>query len=58
MKFRLLLLPPQNDRTRALAQIIANAVPEANVVLAQTEEEAKREIATADAAYGTLPPRF
>ena len=58
MNFRLLVLPPQTDRTRALSKLIATAVPEANVVIAETEEDAKREIATADAAYGTLPPQI
>jgi phosphoglycerate dehydrogenase-like enzyme len=58
MNFRLLVLPPQTDRTRALSKLIATAVPEVNVVTAETEEDAKREIATADAAYGTLPPQI
>lgn len=56
MSFRLVILPPQNDRTRALALQIAAAVPEVKIALAQTEEDAKHEIATADAAYGNLPP--
>jgi len=58
MNFRLLVLPPQTDRTRALSRLVAAAVPEANVVTAETEDDAKREIATADAAYGTLPPQI
>jgi phosphoglycerate dehydrogenase-like enzyme len=58
MRFRLLMLPPQTDRTRELARLIADAVPEAMVATADTEEDAKREIATADAAYGTLPPEI
>jgi phosphoglycerate dehydrogenase-like enzyme len=58
MKFRLLILPPQTDRTRDLARLIANAVGEADVVAAETEGDAKREISTADAAYGTLPPQI
>lgn len=58
MRFGLLILPPQSDRTRALGRLIADAVPEAMVVTADTEADAKREIATADAAYGTLPPEI
>lgn len=57
MKFRLLMLPPQSDGTRALARLIASAVPDADVITAETDEDAKREIVTADAAYGTLPPQ-
>jgi phosphoglycerate dehydrogenase-like enzyme len=58
MEFRLLILPPQTDRTRALARLIASAVPDVEVVTAETEEDAKREIAAADAAYGTIPPHL
>ncbi len=58
MEFRLLILPPQTDRTRELARLIASAVPEVEVVAAETEEDAKREIAAADAAYGTIPPHL
>lgn len=58
MQFRFVMLPPQSDRTRALAKLIADAVPEATVVSADTKDDAKREIATADAAYGTLPPEI
>jgi phosphoglycerate dehydrogenase-like enzyme len=55
MRFRMVMLPPQNDRTRELARLIGEAVPDAEVVMADTSEAATREIATADAAYGTLP---
>lgn len=53
-----MILPPQTDRTRTLAQQIAEAVPEATVVIADTPDDARREIATADAAYGTLAPEI
>jgi phosphoglycerate dehydrogenase-like enzyme len=56
MNFRLVMLPPQSDRTRVLATEIAAAVPEAEIVIANNSEEAKREIATAEAAYGTVAP--
>jgi phosphoglycerate dehydrogenase-like enzyme len=52
----MVMLPPQTDRSRELARRIAAAVADATVVTAETPEDAKREIATADAAYGTLPP--
>jgi phosphoglycerate dehydrogenase-like enzyme len=52
----MVMLPPQSDRSRELARRIAEAVREATVVVAETAGDATREIATADAAYGTLPP--
>ena len=55
MNFRFVVLPPQNERTRALAREIADAVPEATVIIADTPEDAMRKMAAADAAYGTLP---
>src|SRR5918994_2253379 len=56
MPFRMVMLPPQNDRSRELAKRIADAVRDATVIMAETPDEARREIAAADAAYGTLPP--
>jgi phosphoglycerate dehydrogenase-like enzyme len=58
MSFRMVMLPPQSARSRELAQRIAGSVPDATVVVAETPEDAKREIGTADAAYGTLPPEI
>ena len=55
MRFRMVILPPQSESSRALARRLADSVPEAIVVVAETSDDAKREIATADAAYGTLP---
>ena len=52
----MVILPPQSDATRELARRITAAVPEATVIVAETSDDAKREIAAADAAYGTLPP--
>jgi phosphoglycerate dehydrogenase-like enzyme len=51
----MVMLPPQNDRSRELAKRIADAVRDATVIMAETPDEARREIAAADAAYGTLP---
>ena len=53
--FRFLMLPPKTPRTDEVARVVSAAVPEAMVVQAGTVEEAKGEIAAADAAYGTLP---
>lgn len=52
----MVMLPPQTDRSRELARRIADAVSDATVIVAETPADAAREIATADAAYGTLPP--
>lgn len=55
MAFKFLFLPPQTDTTRAWASSVAEAVPEARVVVAETDEDARREIRDADAAFGTIP---
>lgn len=54
MKF--LFLPPITETIRSWAGQLAGAVPELRVVLAESEAEAARELADADAAFGTLPP--
>ena len=41
-KFRLLMLPPQIDRTHALARLIAGAVPDMDVISVETDEDEKR----------------
>ena len=56
MQFKLVFLPPQSNRTRDMAAQVADDVPGANVVIAETEDDAKREIADAQAAFGTLTP--
>jgi phosphoglycerate dehydrogenase-like enzyme len=53
--FKMVFLPPQRDETRQWAEAVARAVPDATVVVAETEEEALREIPDADAAFGNLP---
>ena len=55
MAFRFVFLPPQTDTTRAWAARLAEAVAEAKVVVAESDEDARREIADADAAFGTIP---
>ena len=55
MSYTLVMLPPQTEVTRAWAKRIA-ADQVARVVVADDVEQARREIAEAEAAYGTLPP--
>jgi phosphoglycerate dehydrogenase-like enzyme len=50
----MVFLPPQREQTREWAEAVAQAVPEATIVVAETEEEALREIPNADAAFGNL----
>src|SRR5215212_2048502 len=50
----MVFLPPQRDVTRQWAEAVAQAVPDATIVVAETEEEALREIPDADAAFGNL----
>ena len=52
--FKMVFLPPQRNETREWAEAVAQAVPEATIVVAETEEEALREIPTADATFGNL----
>ncbi|HEX2513547.1 MAG TPA: D-2-hydroxyacid dehydrogenase [Chloroflexota bacterium] len=54
--FKFVFLPPQGDRNRQLAAQVADEAPDAQVVVAETEEDALREIADARAAFGTLSP--
>jgi len=52
--FKFVMLPPQNDTTRAWAKRLAETVPEARVVVADDEATAAREIVDAEAAFGWL----
>ena len=56
MAFKLVIMPPHNDRVDEMGAAVAKALPEARVVMPKDEAEAKREIADADAAFGTIPP--
>lgn len=56
MDFKMVFLPPQDAATRWGASRLAPTVPEAQVVVVDTIEQALEEIADADAAFGTLPP--
>jgi phosphoglycerate dehydrogenase-like enzyme len=56
MTSKLVMLPPQNDTTRAWARRLATAVPAMRIVVAEDAATAATEIVDADAAYGPLPP--
>ena len=51
----IVMLPPQTATTRAWAARLKEAVPELSVVVAEDGEQAARELAGAEAAFGTLP---
>src|SRR5712691_9406501 len=55
MPSKMLFLPPQREQTRAWARAVAEQVPGMQVVVAESEDDARREIVDADAAFGTLP---
>src|SRR6266404_4417963 len=55
MPTTLLMLPPQTSTTRAWAERVAKALPQLSVVVAESEADAAKAIAEADAAYGTMP---
>jgi phosphoglycerate dehydrogenase-like enzyme len=56
MSFKMVFLPSQNTAPRSWAGRLAVTVPQAQVIVADTVEQALEEIADADAAFGTIPP--
>jgi phosphoglycerate dehydrogenase-like enzyme len=58
MAFTFLFLPPQNGTTREWAGQLRQALPAVNVLVAETTDEAERQIAQADAAFGKLSPEL
>jgi len=50
------MLPPQTATTRAWAARVAAALPALDVVVAEDPAHAARAAATAEAAFGTIPP--
>jgi phosphoglycerate dehydrogenase-like enzyme len=58
MPFKMLFLPPVDDRVRSVASAVAAQVTDALVVVAESEREAAREILDADAAYGRIDPEI
>jgi phosphoglycerate dehydrogenase-like enzyme len=53
---KFVFLPPQHDATRAWSAALARQVPQLHVVIAENDDQARNEIADADAAFGTLTP--
>lgn len=53
---KLVMMPPQNDLQREWAPRLQRNLPDYRVVVPETDEEARREIVDADAAYGWIPP--
>jgi hypothetical protein len=54
MRPTFLMLPPQTPTTRAWAARLAAALPELDVVVAETEAEAAAAVPGADAAFGRM----
>ncbi len=55
MAFKLVMMPPQSEVTPGWLSRLEAAVPGIAVVAPATDEEARREIVDADAAYGAVP---
>lgn len=58
MALKFVMMPPQRERTREWAAMLADTVPEFTVVVPESMEEARKEIRDADAAFGTIPPEL
>jgi phosphoglycerate dehydrogenase-like enzyme len=56
MPTQFLMLPPQNPTTRAWGARLAAALPDLEVIVAEDTAQAERVIATAESAFGTIPP--
>jgi phosphoglycerate dehydrogenase-like enzyme len=52
--FKMVFLPPLHHEARLYAEAVAKAVPEATIVVAETPDEAMKEIPDADAVFGNL----
>jgi len=53
---KLVMMPPLDELKREFARRLPADLPGYQVVAPETEEEARREISDADAAYGWVPP--
>src|SRR5205809_6608827 len=56
MATTLLMMPPQNEKSREWGQRVADAIPEIEVIVPETMEGAEQAIGMDDAAFGTIPP--
>ncbi len=57
-RFKFVFLPPVKDAPRQWAERLARDVPDADVVVAETREDALREIGDAGGVFGTLDPEL
>src|SRR5688572_10382535 len=53
---KLVVMPPLDDLKRSFAARLPTDLPEYRVVAPETEDEARRELADAGAAFGWVPP--
>jgi phosphoglycerate dehydrogenase-like enzyme len=58
MPTTLLMLAPQTATTRAWASRLKTALPEMQIVVAESDDEAARAVGEADAAFGTMPEKL
>jgi len=58
MPTTLLMLPPQTATTRAWASRLKTALPEMQIVIPESADEAARAVGEADAAFGTMPEKL
>ena len=56
MPTQFLMMPPQTDKTREWSARLAATLPQLEVVVAEDRAQAERAIATAESAFGTIPP--
>jgi phosphoglycerate dehydrogenase-like enzyme len=56
MPTQFLMLPPQTARTREWSARLATELPELEIVVAEDRAQAERAMATAEAAFGAIPP--
>ena len=53
---KLVMMPPQDELRQQWARRLAQMLPQYQVAMPQTDDEARRELVDADAAYGWVPP--
>lgn len=53
---KLVMMPPQSDKTVRWASELTKELPQYQVALPETDDEAIESIADADAAFGVMPP--
>src|SRR5688500_4954334 len=53
---KLVMMPPQDELRQQWARRLAQMLPQYQMAMPQTDDEARRELVDADAAYGWVPP--